>query len=53
MASVENPGIASRLGRAAYDQYWSRPTTMEHHVEQLEGVYRSILSTQGEAARLL
>ena len=36
--------LASRLGGAAYDEYWSRPWTLEHHVGELEGVYGSVLN---------
>ncbi len=45
MSSEENPGMVLRLGKAAYDKYWSKPVTMELHVRQLEEVYHSVLST--------
>jgi glycosyltransferase involved in cell wall biosynthesis len=37
---------AARMGRTAYNRYWSNPTTIEHHVRQLEKVYASILSSE-------
>ncbi len=42
MMSVQ--GVAERMGKAAYDIYWSSPFTIERHVGQLELCYSSILS---------
>jgi glycosyltransferase involved in cell wall biosynthesis len=38
--------LAARLGRAAYDGYWSDPWTVERHVGQLESVYGMLTSAQ-------
>lgn len=36
-------GVAERMGKAAYDAYWSSPCTIERHIEQLELCYDYIL----------
>jgi glycosyltransferase involved in cell wall biosynthesis len=44
MAELSNdPSLASRFGRAAYDWYWDRPWSTAAHVEELLDVYRGIL----------
>lgn len=44
MAELSNdPSLASRFGRAAYDWYWDRPWSTAAHVEELLDVYRRIL----------
>jgi glycosyltransferase involved in cell wall biosynthesis len=48
MQKMVTQGVAEQLGRAAYDTYWSSPCTIEHHVEQLELCYSSILDTRQE-----
>jgi glycosyltransferase involved in cell wall biosynthesis len=44
LRQVSDSQTAARLGRAAYDRYWTSPTTIEHHLDRLEGVYREMLS---------
>ncbi len=39
-----DPVMASRLGEGAYHRYWTTPTTLENHLDQLEPVYRQALS---------
>lgn len=36
--------MTARLGRAAYDWYWSDPWTADHHVEKLLGHYHRVLA---------
>lgn len=36
--------LVARLGRAAYDGYWAKPADMDGHLDQLEAVYRRLLS---------
>jgi len=39
----QDPELASRLGRAAYERFWSSPPTPAAHVDQLEQCYRKVL----------
>jgi glycosyltransferase involved in cell wall biosynthesis len=43
MRRMQTPGAAERMGRAAYERYWSSPRTLERHVMGLEACYREIL----------
>ena len=43
-AVMADPELAARLGRAAYDAFWTSPPTLERHTERLETVYESILA---------
>jgi hypothetical protein len=47
MRRMQTPGVAERMGRAAYERYWRSPRTLERHVEGLEACYQEVL----EAAR--
>jgi glycosyltransferase involved in cell wall biosynthesis len=47
LLELAQPGVAARLGAAAYARYWSDPPTMSDHVQNLLNVYESVL---GEAA---
>ncbi|HVU24515.1 MAG TPA: glycosyltransferase family 4 protein [Opitutus sp.] len=38
-----DPGLAARLGRAAYRWYWDQPWTADQHVAHLLRIYRSLL----------
>jgi glycosyltransferase involved in cell wall biosynthesis len=40
-----DPGLASRLGRAAYERFWSQDWSVEAHLSRLESIYRAALST--------
>jgi glycosyltransferase involved in cell wall biosynthesis len=44
---LDDPALAARLGRAAYDKFWSAPPTLDRHVRDLEQVYGTVLA--GEA----
>lgn len=46
---VEDPALAARMGRAAYQQFWSSPPTLDRHAERLESVYESVLASGGTA----
>lgn len=35
----DDPALAARLGRAAYDRFWDAPPTLARHVASLERVY--------------
>ena len=37
-------GFVARCGATAFERYWAAPTTLESHVQQLEGVYDRILA---------
>jgi glycosyltransferase involved in cell wall biosynthesis len=40
---MQDPTTAARLGRNAYDWYWSKPWSIENHVDELLTLYRSML----------
>jgi glycosyltransferase involved in cell wall biosynthesis len=43
---IENADLVERLGRAAYDRFWSNlPPTMERHVEGLLRIYKEVLTS--------
>lgn len=43
MQQLASPGMAERMGRAAYDAYWSAPRTVERHIKELALCYAGIL----------
>lgn len=47
-----DPALAGRLGRSAYAWYWSDPWTVARHVDDLDVVYRQILSPTAPPAPL-
>jgi glycosyltransferase involved in cell wall biosynthesis len=47
MRVLQEPEAARNMGQAAYDRYWSNPSTVEKHIEQLENCYQEILNDQG------
>ena len=40
----DNPEMADRMGRNAYENYWSNPCTLANHVQELVNCYRKILT---------
>jgi glycosyltransferase involved in cell wall biosynthesis len=46
---MQEPAFAARMGQAAYQKFWSAPSTVARHAEELEVVYESILA-RGTAA---
>jgi glycosyltransferase involved in cell wall biosynthesis len=42
----EQPQLAQALGNAAYQGYWQSPFTLDRHVLELEGVYRTIIANR-------
>jgi len=46
MAALQDADTAKRLGRAAYDTYWANPSTVQAHIERLDGCYQDILHTE-------
>jgi glycosyltransferase involved in cell wall biosynthesis len=44
LLELSAPGVAERLGAAAYARYWSNPPTMQEHVRKLLGVYETMLA---------
>lgn len=43
MRMLQDGYLATRLGRTAYDRYWSDPHTTERHVADLLNVYQKVL----------
>jgi glycosyltransferase involved in cell wall biosynthesis len=41
---LEDPILASKLGSASYERYWSSPPTLARHIEKLEALYHDILA---------
>lgn len=41
---LDDDNLVARLGRAAYDRYWSTACSLEQHAEMLEALYHSALS---------
>ncbi|MEM4203987.1 MAG: glycosyltransferase [Candidatus Methanomethylicaceae archaeon] len=39
----DDPQLAYRLGRKAYERYWSNPSTLDKHVDELISCYKKIL----------
>ena len=39
----DDPQMAARMGREAYDRYWQNPDTLAKHCARLEEVYRGVL----------
>jgi len=50
LSLMQDPAVAARLGRAAHNRFWSRPLTLEHHLDGLEAVYGRILARDGMLA---
>lgn len=44
ISQLQQPELAAKLGRAAYERYWKKPWTMEAHVAKLVNCYDHILS---------
>ena len=44
LRELSRPGVAGRMGAAAYERYWSDPPTMAKHVARLREVYDSALT---------
>jgi glycosyltransferase involved in cell wall biosynthesis len=47
MRRLDDPAVAGRMSRAAYESYWRSPSTLQSHVEALIGLYRSMLRAPG------
>lgn len=39
---LKDDDVATRMGRAAYDRYWSKPLTLDVHLDRLQGVYETV-----------
>ena len=46
---LDEPRLAARLGRAAYEKFWAAPPTLEQHVRDLERVYDGMLEARASA----
>lgn len=43
MQMLADDELVRRMGRAAYDRFWSDPPTLEKHIQRLEDVYQRML----------
>jgi glycosyltransferase involved in cell wall biosynthesis len=43
LTALQDPMLTARLGRAAYEKYWSSPPTLAGHLAKLEALYHDIL----------
>jgi glycosyltransferase involved in cell wall biosynthesis len=46
----DEPQLAARMGRAAYERFWSAGLDLPTHLDRLERVYRSLLASPKVAA---
>jgi glycosyltransferase involved in cell wall biosynthesis len=44
----QDSAMARELGRAAYDRYWSAPTTLSRHTAELVQCYQEVLQCYQE-----
>ena len=51
MARLDDPVLAARLSRGAYESYWRDPPTLARHVERLTALYRDMLARAGQGTR--
>jgi len=51
MARLDDPALAARLSRGAYESYWRDPPTLARHVERLTALYRDMLARAGRGRR--
>ena len=42
--ALGNDAVVQKMGRAAYERYWAKPSTIDLHVRQLESVYNQVVS---------
>ena len=49
LARIHDDALVARLSRAAYDDYWRAPPTLEAHVERLMAIYDD-LAGRGQSA---
>ncbi|MGA9823384.1 MAG: glycosyltransferase family 4 protein, partial [Methylocystis sp.] len=50
MARLDDPALAARLSRGAYESFWRDPPTLARHVERLTVLYRDMLARAGRGA---
>jgi len=43
LRSLSDDGLATRMGRAAYDRYWAAPLSLDAHLDRLGRVYESVM----------
>ncbi len=51
MARLNDPALAARLSRGAYESYWREPPTLARHVERLTALYHDMLARAGRGRR--
>ena len=49
LTRLRDDELAARMGRAAYERYWSAPLTIEAHLDRLRLVYEHVLRDAGRA----
>jgi glycosyltransferase involved in cell wall biosynthesis len=47
---LQDPTLAARLGRQAYDWYWNDPWTVDRHVDSLLALYKEVLAANDAPA---
>jgi glycosyltransferase involved in cell wall biosynthesis len=50
MKRMQDPVLAARLGRNAYDWYWRDPWTLDQHVADLLALYERVLGVNASQA---
>ena len=49
LAKIRDDALVARMSRAAYDDYWRAPLTLESHVERLLTIYAELASPRRPA----
>jgi glycosyltransferase involved in cell wall biosynthesis len=50
LAQMRDSATVARLGRAAHNRFWSKPLTLDSHLDQLEAVYDRVLTGERVAS---
>lgn len=48
MKIMLDDAVVKEMSNKAFDRYWHQPSTLEHHVDQLEQCYQEVLSKKRE-----
>ena len=43
LRSLSDDGLATRMGRAAYERYWAAPLSLDAHLDRLARVYETVM----------
>lgn len=46
ITEMDQSPLSNKMGKVAFDRFWSDPPTLESHVDHLEDIYRKVLESQ-------